>query len=190
MSKWILAVAVPAGLALGGAIVVEASTTSIHASPASSAVGETVTFTATFTSSCAGTFKPHYFSIDGRKYFGDFVTSGQVGTETYSISTLSAGSHTVKYYWQTTTATCIGSAQMSYTVNLTPVASPSPTPKLSPTPSPSPSPSPRPSPTPSPATVSRVADKASDTAVLGYIGGVMIILVVVAGVALMVLARR
>src|SRR5213594_2332816 len=100
MCKWIVAVAVPAGLALVLALGAEASTTAIQASPPSSGVGETVTFTATFTSSCAGTFKPHYFTIDGQKYFGSLVTSGQSGTETFSISTLSAGSHTVRYYWQ------------------------------------------------------------------------------------------
>ncbi|HKW59439.1 MAG TPA: hypothetical protein VJR46_06765 [Candidatus Dormibacteraeota bacterium] len=190
MSKWIAAIAVPAGLALALATSAEASTTSIQASPASSALGQTVTFTATFISSCAGTFKPHYFTIDGQKYFGQLVTSGQSGTETYSISTLAAGTHTVRYYWQTSTATCIGSASMSYTVSATPAASPSPTPSPSPAPSPSPSPSQSPSPVSSPSAVTLAASKPSDPSLLGYLGGALIVLVVIAGVGLMVLSRR
>lgn len=197
MRKWILAVAIPAVLALGAAVAAQAaSSTSIHASPSTSAVGQTVTFTATFTSACSGTIKPHYFTIDGQKFFGNLVMSGQSGTETYAISSLAAGAHTVKYYWQTSTASCIGSASTTYTVvsaRATPAASPSSTPSPRPSPTPSPAASPTPSPVASP-TASQspvVLVGVNETnAPLGYLGGALLVVALVSGLALALLSRR
>ena len=184
-----LAVAIPVVLALGASVGAQAaSSTSIHASPSTSAVGQKVTFTATFTSACSGTIKPHYFTIDGKKYFGNLVLKGQTGTETYATSSLTAGAHTVKYYWQTSTANCLGSASTIYTVvkaRPTPAASPSPTPS----PAASPTPSPVPSPTASQSPVVLVA--ANDSyASLGYLGGGLLVVALVSGLALALVSRR
>ena len=184
-----LAVAIPAVLALGADVAAQAATsTSIHASPSSSAVGQRVTFTATFTSACSGTIQPHYFTVDGQKYFGNLVLSGQSGTETYATASLAAGIHTVKYYWQTSTASCIGSASTTYTVvrvRATPAASPSPTPS----PSALPTPSPIASPTASQSPVAVVA--VNDTnAPPGYLGAGLLVVALVSGLALALLSRR
>src|SRR2546421_3739283 len=80
MKKAILVLAV----LLGTVTNVEASTTSIHATPTSSVVGDKVTFKATFTSSCPGTLTTHYFTIDGKVYNGTVTQSGQAGSETLS----------------------------------------------------------------------------------------------------------
>ena len=176
MRKLILALVV-AGAA-GSVTTVEASTTSIAAIPTNSVAGQSVTFTATFTSSCPGALSTHYFTIDGQGINGALVQSGQAGTETLSTSTLSVGVHDVGYYWKIKGTICQGVTSISYTV----------APKPSPSPSPSPSPLPSPSPTPSPVTLA--ASKASDTPLLGYLGGALIVLVVGAGIALMVLTRR
>lgn len=188
MRGWIL-VGMVAGLALCSTISAEASTTRIEASPPSSGAGQAVTFTATYTSSCAGTIKPHFFTIDGKKYFGQLLTSGQGGTETYTISTLAIGRHTVTYYWQTITASCLGSATMNYTVTANPPVASSPTPAPSPTPSPSPTPAPSPSPAPSASPVLVAATNDGDTP-LGYLGAALIVLAVAVGAGLGLTSRR
>ena len=174
MKKAILVLAV----LLGTVTNVEASTTSIHATPTSSVVGDKVTFTATFTSSCPGTLTTHYFTIDGKVYNGTVAQSGQAGSETLSTSALAAGTHSVYYYWKVNGTICRGTASMTFTV------------ALQPSPSPSPSPIPSPSPTPSISSVTLVASKPSDPPLLGYLGGALIVLVLGAGAALMLLARR
>ena len=174
MKKAILVLAV----LLGTVTNVEASTTSIHATPTSSVVGDKVTFTATFTSSCPGTLTTHYFTIDGKVYNGTVTQSGQAGSETLSTSALAAGTHSVYYYWKVNGTICRGTASMTFTV------------ALQPSPSPSPSPIPSPSPTPSISSVTLVASKPSDPPLLGYLGGALIVLVLGAGAALMLLARR
>jgi hypothetical protein len=189
MRKLMLAVAIPAVLTLGAEVTAQAAaSTSIHASPSSSAVGQRVTFTATFTSACSGAIKPHYFTIDGQKYFGNLVLSGKSGTESYAISSLAAGTHTVKYYWQTSTASCLGSASTTYTVvrvKATPAASPSPTPS----PSASPTPSPIASPTASESPIALVAANETN-APLGYLGGGLLVVALGSGRALALLSRR
>jgi hypothetical protein len=166
-------------LTLGTVTTVHASTTTLTASPSSSTVGQKVTFTAKFTPSCTGTVQSYYFTIDGKRYNGTYIRSGQNRTETYSTSTLAAGTHTITYQWSVT-ATCKGSASLSYTV----------APLPSPTPAPSPSPTPSPSPSPSPSPVTLVADETPDTALVGYLGGALILIAVVSGIALAVLGRR
>jgi len=167
-------------LCLASVTPVMASSTSIHFSPASSVVGQAVTFTATFTSSCAGTVTSHYFTIDGKGYSGTYSHSGLTGTETLAISTLTTGKHTVAYQWRVGATICRGSASTTYTV----AAQPSP----SPTPSPTPTPSPSPSPTPV-RLDSSIGSIGSDTT-LGYLGAGLIVFVIAAGVALAVLGRR
>jgi len=174
MKKAILALAV----LLGTVTNVEASTTSIHATPASSVVGDKVTFTATFTSSCPGSLTTHYFTIDGKVYNGAVAQSGQAGSETLSTSALAAGTHSIYYYWKVSGTICRGTASMTFTV------------ALQPSPSPTPSPSPSPSPTTSPSSVTLVASKPADPPLLGYLGGALIVFVLAAGAALMVLTRR
>jgi hypothetical protein len=174
MRKLILALV----LVLGAVTTVQASTTTIQASPTSSIVGQKVTFTATFTSSCAGTVFTHYFTVDGKTFSGNYTHSGLSGTETLSISTFAAGKHSVTYYWQVGGTICRGTASMSYTVALAPSPSPTPTPTPSPSPSPSPSP------------VTLVATKSGDTPLIGYLGGALIALTVVSGLALAVFGRR
>jgi len=174
MKKAILVLAV----LLGTVTNVEASTTSIHATPTSAVVGDKVTLTTTFTSSCPGTLTTHYFTIDGKVYNGTVAQSGQAGSETLSTSALAAGTHSVYYYWKVNGTICRGTASMTFTV------------ALQPSPSPSPSPIPSPSPTPSISSVTLVASKPSDPPLLGYLGGALIVLVLGAGAALMLLARR
>ena len=183
MRKLILALAVAAA---GSVTTVEASTTSISVTPTSSVAGQTVTFTAIFTSSCPGALTTHYFTIDGQGLNGTLAQSGQGGTETLSISTLTAGTHSISYYWKINGTICRGIAEMPY------VVSPQPSPSPSPPPPPSPSPSSRPTsaPTPSPSAVALVASRESDAALLGYLGGALIVLVLAVGAALMVLVRR
>ena len=176
MKKLILALAL---VAAGSVTTAEASGTSISVTPTSSVAGQNVTFTATFTSSCPGALSIHYFTIDGQGLNGALAQSGQAGTETLSISTLAAGIHGVSYYWKINGTICRGIASMSYTV----------TPQPSPSPSPSPTPIPTPSPNPSPSAVALVASKQPDD-MLGYLGGALIVLVLFAGAALMVVARR
>jgi len=167
-------------LCLASATPVMASTTSIHVSPAGSVVGQTVTFTATFTSSCAGTVTSHYFTIDGKGYSGTYSHSGLSGSETLSISTLAAGKHSVAYQWRVGGTICRGTASTTYTV----AAQPSPSPSPSPTPSPSPSPS------PTPAQLTSSTGSVGSDATLGYLGAGLIVFVIAAGVALAVLSRR
>ena len=163
------------------AAVEAASTTTLTASPASSIVGQKVTFTAKFTPACTGTVASYYFTIDGKRYNGNYARSGQNRSEIYATSALAAGKHAITYQW-TVTATCKGSATLSYTV----------APKSSPTPSPTPpaSPSPSLSPSPSPSPVVLVADESDPGPLAGYVGGALILLTVVAGLALAVMARR
>ena len=182
MRKLILVLAVVAG----SVTTVEASTTSIAVTPTSSVAGQNVTFTATFTSSCPGALTTHYFTIDGQTVNGTLAQSGQAGTETLSISTLTAGTHSISYYWKINGTICRGIAEMPYTVT----AQPSPSPSPLPAPSPSPSPRPTSAPTPSPSAVALVASRQSDEALLGYLGGALLVLVLVVGAALMVLVRR
>jgi len=177
MRKLILALAL---VAAGSVTTAQASGTSISVTPTSSVTGQNVTFTATFTSSCPGALSIHYFTIDGQTLNGALAQSGQAGTETLSISTLAAGSHSVSYYWKINGTICRGIAEMTYTV--------APKPSPSPSPSPSPAPSPTPSPNPTPSAVALVASKQPD--MFGYLGGALLVLVLVAGAALMVLARR
>jgi hypothetical protein len=178
MRKLIPALAL--ALALAWPATAEASTTSIRATPSSSIVGQAVTFTATFTSSCPGSLTTHYFTIDGKVYNGKLAQSGQAGSETLSISTLGVGAHSVTYNWKISGTICRGIASMTYTV----ASQPSP----SPTPSPTPTPSPSPSPTPVLLT-SSTASGGSDTT-LGYLGAGLIVFVIAAGIALAVLGRR
>jgi hypothetical protein len=120
----------------------------------------------------------HYFTIDGKNYNGALAQSGKAGTETLSISTLTAGSHSLAYNWKINNTICRGVAYLTYMVT-------QPAPSPSPSPTASPSPAPRPSPTP----VELVA--ATEGALpLGYIGGALIVIVVLSGIALAVLGRR
>lgn len=176
MRKLILALVVVASSVTSA----QASTTTIAAAPASSVSGQSVTFTATFTSSCPGAVSSHWFTIDGQGINGTFAQNGQAGTETLSISTLAVGSHNLSYYWKINGTICQGIAEMSYTVG----------PKPSPSPTPPPSPNPIPSPTPSDSSTRLVASQPSDSPLAGYLGAGLIVLVVVLGIAMMVLARR
>lgn len=180
MRKLILALVLAAGSA-GSVANVEASTTSMSATPSSAQAGQTVTFVASFSSSCAGALSKHYFTIDGNTVNGTLAQTGQSGTETLATSTLGVGTHAVQYYWWNGPF-CRGVAGMSYTV----AALPSP----SPSPSPTPTAIPTPSPTPSATSVTLVANKGSDSPLSGYTGVALIVLVVAAGVALMVVSRR
>ena len=156
---------------------VQASTTTIHATPAGSIVGQEVTLTATFTSSCPGIVSSHYFTIDGKLYSGTYSHSGLSGSETVSISTLAVGSHSVRYDWQVKGTICRGFAIISYLV--------------APIPSPTPSAAPTPSPSPSPTHAQLPADpRGGSDALLGYLGAGLIVVVVLAGVALAVMGRR
>jgi hypothetical protein len=156
----------------------QASTTTLTASPKTSVVGQKVTFTGKFTPSCAGTVQSSYFTIDGKRYLGTYSQVGNTGVGTYSISTLKAGVHAIKYLWSAG-ASCNGSASLSFTVN--PKATPSPTP------SPSPSPSTSAVPTPSPVLTS---NQTGSDAPMGYIGGALILFVVLSGIVLAVSSRR
>src|SRR5215510_4710505 len=142
-------------LAATSVVNAEASTTALSAKPATAVLGDTVTFTAAFTSSCAGALTSHYFTIDGQNYNGTFAQSGKAGTETLSIATLTAGSHSLSYNWKINGTFCRGVAYLTYTV----------APQPSPSPSPSPPPSPRssPSPTPSAGSVIQTLSPQGDT---------------------------
>ena len=171
--------------AAGSVTTAQASTTSISATPASSQAGQKVTFTASFTSSCPGALSVHYFTIDGQTLNGTLAQSGQAGTETLAISTLGVGAHDVQYYWKNG-AFCRGIAEISYTV----AALPSPSPSPPPSPTPSRPPSPTPSPVPSPSAVTGDASAGADSPLAGYVGGALIVVVVLVGVALAMLSRR
>ena len=179
MRKWIV-VPMLAGAFAFSVTTVEASTTSLTATPASSVVGQTVTFTAAFTSSCPGALTTHYFTLDGRNYNGALAQTGQAGTETLSISTLAAGTHNLAYNWKINNTICRGVAYLTYTV----------APQPSPSPSPTPSPSPSPSPVPSPSAVALVANKPLDTPFLGYLGVALILVTLVSGIVLALTGRR
>ena len=180
MRKAILLPAVALAAVLSTAAVVEAaSTTTLTASPKSSVVGQKVTFTAKFTPSCTGTVASYYLTIDGKRYNGTYVRSGQNRTETVSISTLKAGKHSVSYQW-TITSTCKGTASLSYTV----------APKPTPTPTPTPSPLPSPSPSPSPSPVALTANRTGSDIPSGYLGAALIVVVLLAGGVLAVSSRR
>jgi hypothetical protein len=164
-----------------------ASTTQIQASPTSAGVGQAVTFTATFTF-CSNGVVSHYFTIDGKLYKGQLVKSGLNGTEKLAISTLKLGRHTISYVWQSTPS-CTGKATITYTVAAKAPPSPSPTPRPSPSPSASPSPSPSPSTSPTPVTLT-AGHASADEPLLGFLGGGLIALTVVAGLVLAVSSRR
>ena len=179
------AVLVPVGvvaLILGSVVSAEASSTVIHASPASSTVGQQVTFTASLTSSCAGTVSTHYFTIDGKVSQGVFVQTGRTATETLTIATLTAGSHALTYNWKVGGTICRGVAYLTYAVAAPPPPPPSPT--ASPTSAASHSPS------PSAAPVLTGDTKGSTDTPLGYFGGALVLLTVVCGIALLALTRR
>jgi len=182
MKKLILVLVLAAAAAMVPSATALASSTSLRAVPSSSIAGQKVTFTATFTSSCPGSLTTHYFTIDGKVYSGTLAQSGQAGTETLSVSALAVGAHSVTYYWKINLTICRGIASMSYSV--------APQPSPSPSASPSPSPSPTPSPTPSPSPVTLVATRSDDAPLLGYLGGALIVLTVLSGLALAVLGRR
>jgi len=186
MKKLILILVLAAAAALVPNATALASSTSLRASPSSSIVGQKVTFTATFTSSCPGSLTTHYFTIDGKVYNGTLAQSGQAGSETLSLSALAAGTRSVTYYWKINGTICRGIASMSYSV----APQPSPSPSPLPSPSPSPSPSPTPSPTPSPSPLTLVVTRSDDTPLVGYLGGALIVLTVLSGIALAVLGRR
>jgi hypothetical protein len=159
-----------------------ASTTTLTASPASSVVGQKVTFTGKFTPTCAGVVKTSYFTIDGKQYPGSYSQVGQNSTGTYSTSALKAGKHTVKYQWSIS-ASCNGSASLSYTV------APKPSPVPSASPAPSPSPTPLPSAAPSPTPVALVSDRVDDSPA-AYIGVALIVVSILAGAGLVIYGRR
>lgn len=182
MRKLILALVLAAGsVTVTG---VEASSTTISVAPASSVAGQKVTFTASFTSSCPGALTTYYFTIDDKAAYGTLAQSGTTGTDTLSTSALTAGSHSVWFYWAISGTNCRGSASVTYTVAAPPSPSPTPLPTAVPPPSPTPKPAPPPS------TVTLVASKGSDSPIGGYIGAALIVLVVLSGVALMVVSRR
>ena len=168
MKKGLLALAI----FLGSATTVHADSnpTTITASPpASSTVGQSVTFTARFTFGCANGVAVHYFLIDRQQVDGNFVPNGQSATDTLTISSLTVGQHAVAYHWETSALTpgiapCGGDGSILYTVKPKPAPPPPPPPAASPseTPSPSPSPSASPeSPSPSPATTARLTAHAA-----------------------------
>ena len=177
--KTLVVLALAAVAALGTASLADASTTTVTASPRSAIVGQKVTFTAKFTPSCSGTVASYYFTIDGKKYNGTYVRSGQNRTETLSLSTLKAGTHAVVYQWQVT-ASCKGTAALSYVVAA----------KTTPSPTPAGSPSPSALPSPSPSPVELVAQTSDQSPLAGYIGGGLILFAVVAGLVLAVTSRR
>jgi len=192
MRKVLVAAAVAAIFVFGAMDALAATTTTVTASPKIGAGGQKVTFTATFTlaSGCTGTIQPHYFTIDGKKYTGKLAVNGKNGTETYSTSSLSVGTHTVSYYWQTSNGACIGGASIAggFVVKK---AVPSPTPRPSPSPSPSPSaaPSPVPSAAPSPTPVALVSSQVDDSPA-AYVGVALIVVSVLAGAGLVIFGRR
>jgi hypothetical protein len=174
--------------AIGSVTAAEAAaTTQIHASPGSAGVGQAVTFTATFTF-CSNGVVSHYFTIDGKLYKGQLSKSGLNGTEKLAISTLKLGKHTISYLWQST-PTCAGKATITYTVAAKAPPSPSPAPRPSPSPSAGPSASPSPSSSPTPVTLT-AGHTSSDGPLLGYLGGGLIALTVIAGLVLAVSSRR
>ena len=179
--------AICCGLVLAPVTAVAATATTITASPKTGVAGQAMTFKATFTS-CGGTIKPHYFTIDGRKYNGKLVMSGNNGTETYSTTALAVGTHVVQYYWQTSTNSCRGNTAISYTVKKA-TASPTPAPRPSPSPTPPPSPSALPSTAPSPTPVALVSSRVDDSPA-AYAGVALIVVSVLAGAGLVVFGRR
>ena len=179
MRKAVLVMAIAAAAVLGAAIMADAATTTLTASPKSSIVGQKVTFTGKFTPQCTGAVQASYFTIDGTRYLGTYSQSGQNSTGTYSTSALKVGKHTITYQWSVSSA-CKGSASLTFTVAAKP--SPSPTPK--------PTPSPSPLPTPSPTPVDVVPASSTETPLTGYIGGGLILFAIVAGLVLAVTSRR
>jgi len=151
---------------LGSATTAQAdSSTTLSASPASSVVGQTVTFTARFTHYCSDGVDSAAFLVDGTAH--NVVWSGDpIATSTFAISTLRVGTHHVTFQWTAsqagTSTTCQGTDSLNYIVNPrpAPAATTSPRPPPSPThsavPSPSPVASPASSPSPSPASPARL----------------------------------
>ena len=158
MKKGVVALAV----ILGSATTAQADlSTTIFASPTSSVVGQTVTFTARFTHYCSDGVDSATFLVDGTAH--NVPWSGDpTATSTFAISTLSAGRHNVTFQWTAsqpgTSTSCEGTASLAYTVNPKPAPAHTPSPKAVPTrlASPSPVESPAASPSPSPASPTRV----------------------------------
>ena len=66
---------------------VQASTTTLTASPKSAIVGQKVTFTGKFTPSCAGTVQSSYFTIDGKRYLGPKTIAYMTSDHTAGVIT-------------------------------------------------------------------------------------------------------
>jgi len=133
MKKGVVALAV----ILGSVTTAQAdSSTTISASPASSVVGQTVTFTSRFTHYCSDGVDSAAFLIDGTAHSVPW-SGDPTATSTFAISTLSAGRHSVSFHWTAsqpgTSTTCQGTASLTYTVNPRPAPAPRPSPKPLPT---------------------------------------------------------
>jgi hypothetical protein len=140
-------------LALYGALWVGISTVyadGLTSEPNPSEVGQTVTFTYSFTMPCDGAVVT--FSIDGQSYgAGSSTTDGTHFTAVYAMAFSTAGNHTVVARYDASPASCAGtSATLVEVVNAAPPPPPPPPPEPSPTP---PAAEPSPSESPSPVAV-------------------------------------
>jgi Bacterial Ig-like domain (group 3) len=139
----------------------QASGTALSSSPNPSTGGQTVTFTATVTSSPAGSPIPTGMVtfVEGPAILGQ-VPLGIDGSALFDISTLTPGIHTLAalYYSDTyfasstgfTSHTVAGGASPTATPSATPTPSSTPTPTGTPTPTTTPTPTPTSTPSPTP----------------------------------------
>jgi hypothetical protein len=131
-----------------------ASTTALSSAPNPSTGGQTVTFTATVTSSPAGSPIPTGMVtfVEGPAVLGQVPLAAD-GTALFDISTLTPGIHTLAalYYSDTFFASSTGFTSQTVTSDATPTATPAnptPTPPSTPTPTGTPTPTTTPTPTP------------------------------------------
>lgn len=151
-------------------------TPTITASPAaSSTAGQIVTFTAAFTYDCADGVAEQHFLVDGTQVPSTtFSQHNPNATATLVISSLSVGSHTIGYHWESAPPTlatpCSFNAHpLNYTVKPRPAPPPPPAAKPSPVPSSTASPSPSPSTPESPSpSAAPTASSERSSAARGY----------------------
>jgi hypothetical protein len=157
-----------AGMALCGAFrlgIGVAYADGVTSSPNPSVVGQTVTFTYSFTMPCDGAVVT--FTIDGQSHgAGASTTDGTHFTAVYAMAFSTAGNHTVVASYDSSPQACAGTTPGLVQVVAAPAppqTPPPPPPLAPPPPDPSPSPSAQPVPTelPSPAAVERSPSPAS-----------------------------